>query len=79
MEVRPFMATIIKSSKKASGKGFVTNPHTVQLSRSYAHFLQVPSSEHAPLFYRVNEVNTGFSNQTPLFLFSSHRPKLMLM
>ena len=29
-EVRPFMATIIKSSKKASGKGFVINPHTVQ-------------------------------------------------
>ena len=45
---KSFYGTIIKSSKKASGKGFVTNPHTVQLSRSYAHFFASRCSEHVP-------------------------------
>ena len=68
---KSFYGTIIKSSKKASGKGFVTNPHTVQFESFLCSLFA--SSELwtcAPLFYRVNEVNTGFSNQTPLFLLA---------
>ena len=46
--VSPFMAPSLSPHEKESGKGFVTNPHTAQLSHSYAHFLQVDALNMCP-------------------------------